>query len=77
MAVTMTNERMETLWKWVLRCLGLLGFFYLIINRPDAPVAFYVLLAGLLGLPNIIGYQIAVNRSNAKEKRDVDENDAG
>lgn len=73
MALTMTNDRLEAAWKWVLRALGIVGFIYLITAKPDAPVAFYVLLAGLLGLPNVIAYQIALNRSEATDDAHKDE----
>lgn len=42
--------------------MGLVGFVYLLASDPQAPVAFYVLLGGLLGLPNVIEYQMALNR---------------
>lgn len=50
----------------MLRLLGIIGFGYLVLYNPNAPVAFYVLLAGLLGLPNIIGYQIDINRERQR-----------
>lgn len=67
------DERAERAWKWLLRTLGVVGFGYLLAVNPDAPVAFYVLLAGLLGLPNIISYQMALNREQrAQEDRAED-----
>lgn len=58
------DERAERAWKWLLRGLGVVGFAFLLITDRDAPVAFYVLLGGLLGLPNIISYQMALNKDN-------------
>jgi TctA family transporter len=61
------DDRLETGWKWVLRGLGILGFFYLMANQ-DANPAFYVLDAGLLGLPNVIELQRRMNREARRER---------
>lgn len=61
------DDRLERGWKWVLRGLGVLGFLYLLTFKPDVPVAFYVLLSGLLGLPNVIAYQLRMNRQAKRE----------
>jgi len=60
------DQTLEKGWKWVLRAMGVAGFIYLAF-KDEAPVAFYVLLAGLLGLPNVIAYQISANRASAEE----------
>lgn len=60
------DERAETAWKWALRGLGVFGFIVLVAFWRDAPVAFYVLLGGLLGLPNVISYQLALSRENQR-----------
>ena len=65
------DARSELIWKWVLRALGVAGFTYLIVSDANAPVAFYVLLGGLLGLPNVIQYQLALNRESARANKDA------
>lgn len=71
------DERLESGWKWVLRGLGIVGFLYLIIVfKTEAPVAFYVLLTGLLGLPNIIDYQLKINRRRRQEATDERRSDS-
>lgn len=47
--------------------MGVAGFVYLVGFNANAPIAFYVLLGGLLGLPSVISYQLAVNRASAEE----------
>lgn len=72
-----SDESAETFWKWLLRALGVIGFGFLLVTDPDAPVAFYVLLGGLLGLPNVIQYQLALNRQNKNRVEGEDGDDAG
>lgn len=60
------DDRAEKAWKWLLRGLGIVGFGYLLIKDPNAPVAFYVLLAGLLGLPSVISYQLSLNKEQKR-----------
>jgi hypothetical protein len=55
------GERGETAWKWSLRLMGVVGFVYLLDSDSTAP-GLYILVAGLLGLPNILAYQLEQNR---------------
>lgn len=74
------DDRAERWWKWVLRGLGVLGFFFLLylklVSHQDPSVSFYVLLSGLLGLPNVIAYQLRVNRRTREDdSQDDDDQD--
>lgn len=52
----------DLLWKWVLRVVGLVSFAYvLFVMRGDVAVAVYVLIGGLIGLPNVVSLQGLLN----------------
>ena len=72
------DDRAEQAWKWFLRGLGVLGFFFLLglkaISHQDPAVQYFVLVAGLLGLPNVISYQLRMNREQRRVRED-DESD--
>lgn len=58
----MTDARAELLWKWVLRSVGLATFLYILLARNgDVPAAVFVIVGGLIGLPNVISWQQALN----------------
>jgi hypothetical protein len=63
------DKKAEVLWKWILRGLGIGGFIFLLLNDLRAPVAYYVFLAGLLGLPNIISLQQELRREQKTRSR--------
>lgn len=73
------DDRAERAWKWFLRGLGVLSFFFLLgikaIGHQDPGVQYFVLTAGLLGLPNVISYQLKMNRENRRSSRQDDEPD--
>lgn len=73
------DDRAEQAWKWFLRGLGVLGFFFLLwlkaVAHQDPAVQYFVLTAGLLGLPNVIAYQLRMNRSNRRAETQEDEPD--
>jgi hypothetical protein len=73
------DDRAERAWKWFLRGLGVLSFFFLLgikaIGHQDPGVQYFVLTAGLLGLPNVISYQLKINRE--QRSRNDDEDDDG
>lgn len=56
------DQRAETLWKWALRLVGLSAFVYVLIQGQDVPVAVYVLIGGLIGLPNVVSLQQLLNQ---------------
>lgn len=68
------DDRAERAWKWFLRGLGVLSFFFLLgikaIGHQDPGVQYFVLTAGLLGLPNVISYQLKMNREARRDKHD-------
>ena len=72
------DDRAEQAWKWFLRGLGVLGFFFLLGLRvfadQDPAVQYFVLDAGLLGLPNVISSQLRMNRESRRSRQD-DESD--
>lgn len=52
-------------------------FFFLLgikaIGHQDPGVQYFVLTAGLLGLPNVISYQLKMNREARRERSQDDE----
>jgi hypothetical protein len=49
------DQRAETLWKWTLRGAGILAFFYvLIIMHGEVALGAWVIIGGLIGLPNAL-----------------------
>lgn len=59
------DQLAELLWKWALRLSGLGAFFWVLIARHgDVPSALYVGIFGLIGLPNVIGWQKALRSSS-------------
>lgn len=56
------EQRAETLWKWALRLAGIAAFAYiLVVKGGDVALGAYVLVGGLIGLPNVIGLQQLLN----------------
>jgi hypothetical protein len=54
---------MEVLWKWMLRLAGLGAFAYVLIHhKGEVPVGVYVIIGGLIGLPNVITWQNMLNQ---------------
>jgi hypothetical protein len=70
------DDRAEQAWKWFLRGLGVLGFFFLLglktLSHQDPAVQYFVLVAGLLGLPNVISYQLRINREQRRSRGEDD-----
>jgi hypothetical protein len=59
------EQRAETAWKWLLRLAGLGAFLYVLIFRGgDVPLGIFVLIGGLIGLPNVISLQQMLNRED-------------
>lgn len=49
------EQKAEALWKWALRGAGLLAFSYvLIVMHGDIALGAYVIIGGLIGLPNVV-----------------------
>lgn len=65
-------DRAEQAWRWVLRGLGIALLTAAatvdLATHQEVPVALYVLIGGLLGLPDVWGAQRALNRI-AKDER--------
>lgn len=56
------EQKAELLWKWILRLSGLLAFGYiLLVKDGNVPATVYVIVGGLIGLPNVITLQNALN----------------
>jgi hypothetical protein len=61
------DAKLELIWKWLLRLAGLAAFIYTLLAKGGAaPVAAYVLIGGLIGLPNIISWQQVLNRGRER-----------
>jgi hypothetical protein len=61
------TARGETAWKWLLRAVGVAAFLYvLIVKDGDVPMGAYVLIAGLIGLPSVVGLQQAINKGSSE-----------
>jgi hypothetical protein len=59
------DQRAEALWKWLLRLAGLAAFVYVLIAKDgDVPLGVFVLIGGLIGLPNVISAQQLLNRKD-------------
>lgn len=55
------DQRAETLWKWILRGAGVLAFAYvLIVMKGDVPLGAWVIIGGLIGLPNALPFTAMV-----------------
>lgn len=66
------ERRAELAWKWLLR-LGGLGLMCWVILGPmegQAPLAVYVMLGGMIGLPSVWNVQERVNRAR-EDGRDL------
>lgn len=49
------DQRAEKLWKWILRGAGVLAFAYvLIVMHGDVALGAWVIIGGLIGLPNAL-----------------------
>lgn len=56
------DQKGEMLWKWTLRLAGLAAFGYILLAKDgNVPAAVYVIVGGLIGLPNVITLQNALN----------------
>lgn len=67
-----TDRNAEKLWKWILRLSGLAAFFYILFARDgDVPAAVFVIIGGLIGLPNVISLQQALNRKTLEESEEA------
>lgn len=63
LAGTSLEQRAEALWKWVLRLAGIAAFAYVLIAKDgNVPLGVFVLIGGLIGLPNVITAQQLLNR---------------
>lgn len=65
-------ERAELAWRWVLRGLGIVLLAATaavdLATHQEVPIALYVLIGGLLGLPDVWGAQRALNRIAKDDK---------
>lgn len=62
------EQKGELAWKWTLRLCGLAAFVYiLLVKNGDVPAAVYVIVGGLIGLPNVISLQSALNQKRKDE----------
>jgi hypothetical protein len=56
------DQRAEVLWKWALRLVGIAAFAYILISKGgNVPLGVFVIVGGLIGLPNIISAQQLLN----------------
>jgi hypothetical protein len=63
------DQKAELLWKWLLRLGGFAAFVYVLtFMHGNVPVAAYVLIGGLIGLPNVISWQQVLNGKAEDEK---------
>lgn len=61
------EQKAELLWKWMLRLSGLAAFAYILLAKDgDVPAAVYVIVGGLIGLPNVITLQNAINEKRGE-----------
>lgn len=57
------ETRGDEIWKWLLRLSALAGFFYVLIAKDgNVPLGVYVLIGGMAGLPNVLGWQQAIGK---------------
>lgn len=68
MSLVSKDKAADILWKWTMRISGLGAFFYVLFFKDDAPVAVYITIGGLIGLPNVISWQQALNRGRASDE---------
>jgi hypothetical protein len=62
------SEIGELAWKWILRLAGIAAFVYILVARAgDVPVGTYVIIGGLIGLPNVISLQSALNQRATRD----------
>lgn len=64
----LTEQSLELAWKWLLRLTGLGGFIYLLLSHLGVPVAMYVMLGGMMGLPTVIEMQRTANKRKREER---------
>jgi hypothetical protein len=78
-SATSADARGEILWKWMLRIVGVATFIYiLLVMKGDAPAAVFVIVGGLIGLPNVVSLQQALNqRREAPELPTTDPSEDG
>jgi len=68
------NEQGDRTWDWIRRGSGLLFLAYIVfVNPPGLPSWVGLLIAGLLGLPDVIAGQIALNLRDRKRRNGFDE----
>lgn len=61
-------QRGEEVWKWLLRLSALGAFFYVLAAKDgDVPLGVYVLIGGMAGLPNVLGWQQAIGPGSSNE----------
>lgn len=59
----------ELLWKWALRLTGLTAFIYVALGKDfNVPSPAYIGIFGLIGLPNVVGWQ-RVLRSRPEDEQ--------
>lgn len=59
------------MWDWIRRGAGLVFLAYIIfVNPPGLPSWVGLLIAGLLGLPDVIAGQFAINMRERRERRE-------
>lgn len=57
------DQRAEVAWKWLLRLAGLTAFLYVLLFKGgDVPLGVFVLIGGLIGLPNVVSLQQVLNK---------------
>lgn len=50
------------MWKWILRGVGVAAFVYvLVVMDGEVALGAYIIIGGLIGLPNVLGWQQALN----------------
>lgn len=56
------DSRGERAWKWMLRGAGLAAFSYVLIAMGgDVALGAYIIIGGLIGLPNVLSLQQLIN----------------
>lgn len=65
------DERLEKLWKWGMRFLGCLGFVYvMLIEHGNVQLGAWVIIGGLIGLPNALPLSQVVTAWRASGRGD-------
>lgn len=60
------EQKGDLAWKWLLRLVGVGAFVYVLVAKgADTPLAVYMLIAGMVGLPSVVSWQSALNARKA------------